>query len=77
VAQTQIEDLQVVDGGDGDALGSVLAAYPAAVARVLMETGHAVGVDIAALLVPRNAEGERPIEAEPVSSKPGREGEPS
>lgn len=56
VAQTQIDDLQVVDGGDGQALGAVLAAYPAAVASVLMETGRAVGVDIAALLVPRREE---------------------
>lgn len=51
VAQTQIEELEVIDGGDGRALGSALAAYPAAVASVLAETGRAVGVDVAALLV--------------------------
>ncbi len=50
VSQTEIADLQVVDGQDGDAFGSVLAAYPAAVAKVLAETGRAVGVDIVALL---------------------------
>lgn len=51
VAQTQIEELEVIDGGDGQALGAALAAYPAAVASVLAATGRAVGVDVAALLV--------------------------
>jgi flotillin len=50
VAQTEIADLTIVDGGDGDAFGAVVASYPQAVARVLEETGHALGIDIRALL---------------------------
>ena len=50
VAGSEIADLQVVDGHDGDALGAVLAAYPQAVSRVLAETGSAVGIDVAGLL---------------------------
>ncbi|HEU4412992.1 MAG TPA: SPFH domain-containing protein, partial [Polyangiaceae bacterium] len=57
VAQTQIDELEVVDGGDGRALGSALAAYPAAVASVLLETGRAVGVDVAALLAAGRGDG--------------------
>jgi flotillin len=57
VAQTQIDELEVIDGGDGRALGSALAAYPAAVASVLLETGRAVGVDVAALIAGRGSAG--------------------
>jgi flotillin len=55
VAHTQIDDLQVVDGGDGEALGAVLSSYPAAVSSVLLETGKTVGIDIAGLLGRRPA----------------------
>jgi flotillin len=47
VAQTQIGEVNVVAGGDVDAFGALVASYPAAVARVLKETGRAVGIDVA------------------------------
>jgi len=50
VAQTEIADLSIVDGGDGDALSATLASYPQAVGRVLDETGRALGIDVRALL---------------------------
>jgi flotillin len=50
VSETQIGDVAIVDGGDGDAFGAIVASYPAAVARVLEETGAALGVDIRKLL---------------------------
>lgn len=50
VAQTEIGDLSVVDGGDGDAFGAVVASHPQAVARVLGELGAAIGVDVRGLL---------------------------
>lgn len=50
VARGEIADLQVVAGNDAEAFGQALASYPAAVARVLEETGRAIGIDIASLL---------------------------
>jgi flotillin len=50
VAQTQLGDLQIVDGGDGKAYAAFVANFPAAVARVMAETARAVGVDLRALL---------------------------
>jgi flotillin len=50
VEQTQIGELTIVDGGDGDAYAAFVANFPAAVARVMAETARAVGVDVRALL---------------------------
>jgi len=50
VAQTQVDELTIVDGGDGQAYGAFVANFPAAVARVMAETARAVGVDIRSLL---------------------------
>ena len=50
VAQTQVDELSIVDGGDGQAYGAFVANFPAAVARVMAETARAVGVDIRSLL---------------------------
>jgi flotillin len=50
VAQTQVEELQIVDGGDGQAYAAFVANFPAAVARVMAETARAVGVDIRSLV---------------------------
>jgi flotillin len=50
VSQTQIGELQIVDGGDGNAYAAFVANCPAAVARVMAETARAVGVDVRALL---------------------------
>jgi flotillin len=50
VAQTQVDELSIVDGGDGQAYAAFVANFPAAVARVMAETARAVGVDIRSLL---------------------------
>ena len=50
VAETEIGDLQVVTGADDNALGSVVASYPAAIQKVLHEMGGALGVDLGSLL---------------------------
>ena len=50
VAQTQLGELQIVDGGDGRAYTAFVANFPAAVARVMAETARAVGVDVRSLL---------------------------
>ncbi len=50
VAQTQMGDINVVAGNEVEAFGALVAAYPAAVARVLNETGRAMGIDIAHVL---------------------------
>jgi len=51
VAQSEIGSIKLV-AGDDQAYSTVLASYPAAVARVLRETGAAVGIDIDRLLSP-------------------------
>jgi flotillin len=50
VAKAEVQNLTVVAGGEEDALGAVAAMYPAAVLRVLCETGAALGVDVPELL---------------------------
>jgi flotillin len=50
VAQTEVGELNIVDGGDGQAYAAFVANFPAAVARVMAETAQAVGVDVRALL---------------------------
>jgi len=50
VAQTQIGELDIVDGGDGQAFAAFVANFPAAVARVMSETANAVGLDIRAMV---------------------------
>ncbi|AKT39009.1 uncharacterized protein CMC5_031550 [Chondromyces crocatus] len=50
VARTELGEVSVVAGAEDDALSAVVASYPAAVARVLQETGHALGIDIRALI---------------------------
>jgi flotillin len=50
VRQTEVGELSIVDGGDGQAYAAFVANYPQAVARVMAETARAVGIDIGALL---------------------------
>lgn len=50
VAKTELGEVHVVAGAEDDAFSAVVASYPAAVARVLQETGRALGIDIRALL---------------------------
>ena len=49
VAGSEVGNIKLV-AGDDEAYGAVLASYPAAVARVLRETGAAIGIDIDRLL---------------------------
>jgi flotillin len=55
VQQTQIGELAVADGGDGESFASAVASFPAAVLAVLRETGKVVGLDIAQLVEGREA----------------------
>jgi flotillin len=50
VARTEVSNLTIVAGAEEDALGAVVAMYPMAVARMLVESGKALGVDVPALL---------------------------
>ncbi len=50
VAETEIGDLQVVTGSEDNALGAVIASYPAAIQKVLQEMGGALGVDLRGML---------------------------
>jgi flotillin len=55
VAQTEVGEITIVDGGDGKAYAAFVANFPAAVARVMVETARAVGVDLGGLLGRREA----------------------
>jgi flotillin len=57
VARSEIGTIKLV-GDDHKAYSAVLASYPAAVIAVLEELGHAVGIDIGALLGRHSPEGE-------------------
>ena len=57
VSRTQVGELAVVDGGDASSFTGAVASFPAAVARVLDETGHAIGVDMDQLMGRRRAQG--------------------
>jgi flotillin len=50
VNSTQMGTIEIVDGGDGAGYSGLVASYPAAVGKVLDEMGHALGVDIGALV---------------------------
>ncbi|MEZ4298955.1 MAG: SPFH domain-containing protein [Polyangiaceae bacterium] len=50
VAETEIADLQVVTGAEENALGAVIATYPAAIQRVLGEMSGTLGIDVRGLL---------------------------
>jgi flotillin len=52
VAGTEVANVSVVSGSEQEAFASVVAMYPAAVSRVLAETGSALGLDVAGLLGP-------------------------
>ena len=69
VSQIEIGELDVVDGGDGTAFNSFVASYPAAVARVMQETGRAMGIDINALI----GDVERDVHALPRETRDTRE----
>jgi len=78
VAKTELGEVNIVAGAEEDAFSAVVASYPAAVARVLQETGRALGIDIRALLgaeipqiegLPR-AESRHPLREGPAHAEP-------
>ena len=50
VANSQVDELSVVDGGDGQSYTQALAMYPAAVARVMAAVGQVLGADMRKIL---------------------------
>jgi flotillin len=59
VANTQIAELNVVDGGNATSFTGAVASFPAAVVAVLEQTGKAIGVDLLALIQGARREGGR------------------
>jgi flotillin len=55
VSQTDLSTIDVVDGGDAESLSAVMGGFSRGVARVLGETGAAIGVDVPSLLGPSGA----------------------
>jgi flotillin len=61
VTRAKVGELSVVDGGDTRSYTGTIATFPAAVAEVLQQTGHALGVDVQALfMVPSSEAGRQP-----------------
>jgi len=56
VSQTELGQLTIVDGGDGQAYAAFVANFPAAVARVMAETARALGIDLLALVGRKEAQ---------------------
>ncbi|HEY2367967.1 MAG TPA: SPFH domain-containing protein [Polyangiaceae bacterium] len=50
VQALSVQDLEIIDGGDAKSLGAVAAGFSSNVARVLEETGRAMGIDVRALI---------------------------
>jgi flotillin len=50
VQAMSIEELEIVDGGDAESLTAVASGFSLSVARVLEETGRAMGIDIRGLI---------------------------
>ena len=50
VQALSVQDLEIIDGGDAESLGAVAAGFSSNVARVLEETGRAMGIDVRALI---------------------------
>lgn len=59
VTRAKIQELSVVDGGDGASYTGAVASFPAAVSEVLRETAQAIGVDMNDLLRPGQKKGAR------------------
>ena len=57
VSRTRIGQISVVDGGDGASFTGAVASFPAATAKVLRETGRAIGIDFDALMSGNAAKG--------------------
>ena len=53
VQALEIQSVEIIDGGDGTNLVAMLGAFAQGVSKVLEETGHAVGIDVRALMGPR------------------------
>ncbi|MGH7284665.1 MAG: flotillin family protein, partial [Polyangiaceae bacterium] len=50
VGQMEVAELEIVDGGDAASMSALAAGFPLAVARVLEESGKALGVDVLKLI---------------------------
>ena len=56
VKEMEVGEAHLLDSGDGSALATYVASYPAAVRSVLAEVSRTTGVDVVALLSPAPAE---------------------
>lgn len=55
VGQVKIDEVNLLDGGDGSALPSYVASHPAMVSRVLRELRDSTGVDVIGILSPSSS----------------------
>jgi flotillin len=67
VSRSRVDELSVVDGGDGQGFAQAVAMYPSAVARVMEAVGQVLGADMKKILAGEPAPDgtPRPLLAEP------------
>jgi flotillin len=68
LSQIELGPVQLIDGGDGQALPRFAATYPAAVATVMHTLAQTTGVDITALLSVNAASAHAQLNAPPAPS---------
>lgn len=56
-----VDNVNVIDGGDGSSLARYVGAYPAVVTELLDRIKETVGVDVAAILAPAGADGHKEV----------------
>ena len=59
VEKMEVTGIDIIDGGDGASVGALLGSFPRGVSQVLEETGHAIGLDVRALIGGRGYGGTR------------------
>ncbi len=66
VRQVKIDNLSMIDGGDGQVLSAYVAAYPAMLSAVFKSIADTTGIDIPGVIAGRSAAGKNEIATVPV-----------
>lgn len=68
VSKVKVQNLQMIDGGDGKVLSSYIASYPAMLSSIFQAVAESTGIDIPKAIAGRS-DGTIPIAPEPVATE--------